>query len=241
MSHRIIIACIMWISIFAVIVMAGCSDERSPAQGSTAIYAANADLLRDGLRVRRDDTRSRIWLLGLDDVRVYNSVNKRLIRKIALPNWSVARLTCDPDIVLDSSGSAIISSNVQTRLWRIDASSFEVNVHEIRLQGREQWDAGFSALAITADGDLLALMSFGGSLWKVDLSSGTARMVAPGTFLFNACGYATQFRGKAAGGLDALTNFVPAAGSDYSVGAASTDIIPITSGLNLALERGRNP
>jgi len=46
-------------------------------------------VLRDGFRIRRDEARNRIWLLGLDDVRVYDSVDGRLIRIIALPSWSV--------------------------------------------------------------------------------------------------------------------------------------------------------
>jgi hypothetical protein len=241
MSHRIIIACIMWLSIFAAIVMTGCSQEGAPARGARTVHPDGGAVPRDGLRVRRDEARNRIWLLGLDDVRVYDSEHGQLIRKIALPNWSVARFTCDPDMILDSAGSAIISSNVQSRLWRIDAASFEVNEHEIRLQGREQWDAGFSALAITADGSLLALMSFGGSLWNIDLGSGTARIFDPSTAFFNACGSTMAYRGKAASGLDAFTNFIPTAGSDYAAGVAGTNIIPATSRLDIAFERGRNP
>ena len=45
----------------------------------------------------------------------------------------------------------------------------------------------------------------------------------------------------AAGGLDAFTNFVPVAGSDYAVGGAGTDIILATSGLEITSERGRKP
>jgi len=241
MSKRIIIACILWISIVTAIVTTGCSQDGVPVRGAGTVHAEGGDVLRDGLRLRRDEARNRIWLLGLDDVRVYDSLDGRLIRTIALPSWSVARFTCDPDMVLDGSGSAIISSNAQSRLWRIDAGSFEVNEHEIRLQGREQWDAGFSALAVAADGSLLALMSFGGPLWNIDLGSGIARVVAPKTSSFNACGSTTPNRGKAASGLDAFTNFVPAAGSDYAVGAAGTDITPVASGLNIAFERGRKP
>jgi hypothetical protein len=219
MSKRIIIAFILWISIVTMMVTTGCSQDSVPVRGTETVRAAGGDVVRDGLRVRRDEARNRIWLLGLDGVRVYDSVDGRLTRRIELPNWSVARFTCDPDMVLDGSGSAIISSNAQSRLWRIDAGSFEVKEHEIRLQGREQWDAGFSALAVAADGSLLALMSFGGPLWNIDLGSGTARVVDPSTVIFNACGSTMPYRGKVASGLDAFVNFVPAAGSDYATGS----------------------
>jgi sugar lactone lactonase YvrE len=193
MSNRIIIACIWWIMIFAAFVMVGCSQERNPAQGPAAFRAGDVDVQHDGLRIRRDAARNRIWLLGLDDVRVYDAESKRLIRKIALPSWSVARFICDPDVVLDSSGSAYISSNVHSRIWRIDADSFEVKEHEISLQGREQWDNGFGALAFAADGALYALTSSAGSLWKIDIAKASASMIAPDNPPSRACAFTTQF------------------------------------------------
>lgn len=193
MSNRIIIASIWWTMIFAAFVVAGCSQERNPAQGPAAFRAGNVDVLHDGLSIRRDAARNRIWLLGLDDVRVYDAESKRLIRKIALPSWSVARFICDPDMVLDSSGSAIISSNVQARLWRVDADSFEVKEHGISLQGREQWDVGFGALAFAPDGTLLALTSSGGSIWKIDVARASASMIQPNNPPSRACAFTTQF------------------------------------------------
>jgi len=193
MSNRIIIACIMWISIFAAIVMAGCSAESGPARSAAIARATPADVLNGGLRIVRDEARNRIWLLGLDGVRVYDSVNGQLIREIELPNWSVARFTCGPDMVLDSSGSAIISSNVQARLWGIDADGFEVKEHQISLQGREQWDIGFGALAFAADGALYALTSSGGSLWKVDVAKTSAKMIELDGPPLKGCAFTTQF------------------------------------------------
>jgi hypothetical protein len=241
MRNRIIIACIWWIAIFAAMVMTGCSQEKMSVQGPAAVRPGDSDILRDGYRIRRDAARNRIWLLGLDDVRVYDAGSKRLITKIALPGWSVARFACDPDMVLDGSGSAIISSNVQPRLWRIDADSLEVSDHTIRLQDRENWDVGFAALAIAADGTLLALTSVSESLWRIDLGRGSARMVAPAAALSNVCGLRVRNHDKAADGLDAFTNFVPAAGSDYAVRGAGTNIIPATSRLDFTFERGHKP
>jgi hypothetical protein len=237
MSKRIIIACILWFSILAAAALTGCTPETAPVQGPAASRAGAGDILRDSFRVRRDEARDLTWVLGLDGVRVYDSVDKQLVRTIALPNWSIARRTCDPDMVLDGSGSAIISSNAQSRLWRIDANSFEVKEHEITLQGRERWDAGFGALALAGDGSLLALMSFGGAMWNVDLDSGTARMVAPTRSFYNVCGLASRRYGRAESALDAFVNFVPAAGSDYAMGSVTEARQAIASAVPSAQRR----
>jgi len=188
MSNRIIIACIWWAVIVAAMAMTGCSRDGVHAQVPAAFRGGDSEVLHDGFRIRRDAVRNRIWLLGLDNVRVYDGQSKRLIRTFALPSWSVARLSCDPDLVLDRSGSAIVSSNVQPRLWRIDADSFEVTEHPVSLQGRERWDVGFAALAIGGDGTLLALTSVSKSLWRIDLVKGSASMATPVAALVNMCG-----------------------------------------------------
>ena len=191
MRNRIIVAFIWWIVILAAMLTTGCSRD-VPAQGPAATRAGHSSVLQDGIRVRRDAVRNRIWLLGLEDVRVYDAANERLIRRVALPNWSVARYACDPDMVLDESGSAIISSNVQARLWRIDGATFTVSERDITLHERENWDVGFAALAPAGNGKLLALTSLGGSLWSIDLNKGIAHMAAPAAALQNLCGLTAQ-------------------------------------------------
>lgn len=191
MRNRIIVAFIWWIVIFAAMLMEGCSRD-DPSQGPAATRAGPSSLLQDGIRVRRDAVRNRIWLLGLEDVRVYDAANERLIRRVALPNWSVARYACDPDMVLDESGSAIISSNVQARLWRIDGGTFTVSEHDITLHERENWDVGFAALVPAGNGKLLALTSLAGSFWSIDLNKGIAHMAAPAAALQNVCGLTAQ-------------------------------------------------
>ena len=191
MRNRIIVALIWWIVIFAAMLTAGCS-RNVPAPGPAATRADHSSLLQDGIRIRRDAVRNRIWLLGLEDVRVYDAANERLIRRVALPNWSVARYACDPDMVLDESGSAIISSNVQARLWRIDGGTLTVSERDITFHERENWDVGFAALVPAGNGKLLALTSLGGSLWSIDLNKGIAHMAAPAAALQNLCGLTAQ-------------------------------------------------
>ena len=196
-------AVIGWlILLIAMTAIAGCSKERDPAQFSTAGGHAGGDRPlpetywkseREIFRAKVDTARSTLWVLGLDDVRVYDTVKKELVRQVELPNWSVARFACMPDLALDRSGSAFISSNVQAKLWRIDVDSFEVNEHEISLLGRERWDVGFGALTFAADGTLLALTSTAGTLWKIDVATASAGMIEPNNPPSNGCAFTAQF------------------------------------------------
>jgi hypothetical protein len=155
------------------VLAAGCGSEGPRAQGQEAV----SKVARDALRVRTDAARGRLWVLGVDDVRVYDAGGKRLIRRVVLPGWSVARFVCNPDLALDRSGAAIISSNVQSRLWRVDGETFAVTEREIALTGRERWEMGFGALAFAGDGSLLALAANANSLWKIDAAGVRASLV----------------------------------------------------------------
>ena len=178
-----------WIGMMSLIasVMAGCRND-----ANTEPAAAG----RESLRTRTDTERGRLWVLGIDTVRIYDAASKRLIREVVLSNWSVGRFVCAPDLAIDSSGAAVISSNVQARLWRVDADSFEVKEREISLQGKERWDVGFGAVTFAADGSLLGLVSTGGSLWKINVDKGSARVVELGGLLLNQCELTAQFSGK---------------------------------------------
>ena len=184
-----------WLAVIsAVNLITGCGNDRdstrSPAAahaGGNAARAASPAIGRDALSIRKDPARNRLWVLTFEDVRIYDATTAQLLRKVELPNWSAAYFMCQPDIALDGSGSATVSSNVEARLWRIDADSLEVTEREIVLIGKERWDTGFGAVAYAADGALLALTSSGGSLWSVDFARGSARLVDPNAPLSNGC------------------------------------------------------
>lgn len=175
--------------------LANCGSERSqatdisagPTGGYAVLLAPNGMGGRETLRSTMDPARGRLWVLTLDDVRVYDIRSRRLMRKIVLPNWSVANHVCMPDLALDRSGSAWVSSNVLSRLWRVDADDFKSSEHEIRLQDRERWELGFGALTFGADGTLFALSSTAGTLWKIDSRQATARMIELDAPLLNVC------------------------------------------------------
>lgn len=183
--------------------IAGCGNEGATPRGVTSGSASAGEYPLDKhgltghevLRIRKDARRHRLWVLTLDGVRVYGYVDERprLIREIPLPNWSVAHHPCDPDLVLDGVGSAVIASNVNPRLWLIDADSLALTEREIRLQQKEQWDIGFRALSHTADGALIAWASWGDSLWEIDAASGSARSIDFASPPTERCGFPAQW------------------------------------------------
>jgi len=172
--------------LLATALTAGCGDTGKDSADFSAAYVGSADLRnekqggQDVLRVREDLVRTRLWVLTSSEVRVYNTAatGKRLIRTIALPNWSVVgfRNVCMPDLVLDRSGSAFIASNGQARLMRIDADRFALKDYAISFRERDGMDIGFGALAFAADGALFARTTPGGMLWKIDLARSSATM-----------------------------------------------------------------
>ena len=136
-----------------------------------------------------DTARNRLWVLGIDHVYVYDIARKHLIRRIALPEWSVteADFTCLPDIALDRSGTAFISNNVQPRLWQIDGDSFRLQEHVIRLINRESWDIGFGGLAFAPDGTLFGITALAASLWRIDIGTASAHQVEVDALAPDAC------------------------------------------------------
>lgn len=173
-----------WMVMMALIAITGCGGNEQSARSPAAGYGYDA---REALRIRSDAARSRQWVLTLDGMRVYDTRTKALIREIALPGWSVARILCHPDVALDRAGSAYVSSNIEPKLWRIDGDSFEVGVREIRLNEREQWDVGFGALAFSAEGTLFGLTYRGGTLWRVDVEKGGAHIVSSYPGILKTC------------------------------------------------------
>jgi hypothetical protein len=148
------------------------TSGRSAAERAILEKHHRAD--RTVLRVRPDSGRTRLWVLTLDHVHVYDTHTLELMRTIPLPEWFVADFMCAPDLIVDRSGTAFVSNNVQPRLVQIDGDDFRVTDHQLRLISAKQWDVGFGALALGADGTLFGLSALAGSLFRIDLQLGTA-------------------------------------------------------------------
>lgn len=167
-------------------------------QASKLLYAAAAlaatmlvsgcdgSVRRDGptaelLEVVRADTKgNRRWVLNADSLSVYDNVSRRRLRRIELPGWILAGPlhACAPDMVLDSTGAAIVSSNVVPVVWRIDPQRFEVTRIALKLSADSDKDIGFTALSFAGDGTLVAAGATVGAVWRIDLQSAQATKVA---------------------------------------------------------------
>ena len=145
-------------------------------------YASLLDAPRNGsneaLRVRLDTARNRLWVLSLDHVYVYDGAGQHLIHRIALPPWSVANFACDPDLALDRSGTAYISHNAEARLWQIDANSFQLKEHVLRLPNGDHREIGFGGLTFAGDSTLFGVATSGGALWRINLADLSAYEVS---------------------------------------------------------------
>ncbi len=151
------------------------ADTASPRHDESNVVQKDAHGEHaDSYRIRVDIQRGRYWVLGNDDVSVYSVSDKRLIRKIVLPGWNVAGFLGLPDMALDRTGTAMISSNIVPMLWRIDPDSFKVTRIDITLQTKEKWDVGFTGLAFAADGTLFGMTAMTSSLWTIEPDKGKA-------------------------------------------------------------------
>lgn len=160
---------------------------------STQLHKRYKEDERYALRIRTDTARGRIWMLGTGyQVRIYDQESKRLLRQIRLPGWLVVKTPCMPDLVLDRTGSAYVSSNVSAWLWRIDAASFQVWVHEVRMPGREALDVGFGALAFDRKGALYGLAPSGSSIWAIDVVNASASIMETHLPPLDACELTAQ-------------------------------------------------
>jgi hypothetical protein len=153
------------------------------------------------LRIRADEKRHRLWVLTLERVYVYDTSELTLIRRIGLPDWSVADFDfmCPPDIVLDQRGTAFVSNNVQPRLLQIGAD-FETTEHQLTLVSKKQLDAGFGSLAFGPHGDLFGLSAVAGLVFKIDLASRDATEVVSSHRMAGACALARMPHAASAGG-----------------------------------------
>lgn len=156
---------------------------------ATALLAACQSPEGTILRIRPDAERNLLWVLDHQGVAIHNNTSGRLVQRIALPGWVVAgrQFGCPPDLALDSSGRAIVSSNVLPVLWRIEPARFEVDKIELALDADQDKDVGFSGLSFAPDGALLAVSATLGSLWRIDLRASSARKVTSFAPVRGAC------------------------------------------------------
>jgi hypothetical protein len=146
------------------------------------------------LRYQADTARDRIWSLTRDGVtlQVRAKPGKTLIE---LPDWAWAHApwACPPDLAIGPKGEAVITSNVSTTLWRVDAETRAVTVHPIALSSDTHRDFGFSKLVYSREkGVFIAVSDTFASTWEIDAQLKTARKVSESSAMANPCRFAGQ-------------------------------------------------
>ena len=162
--------------------------DRSGRPSTDAVFSPGRASDARALRIKVDAARARLWVLDIGEVLLYDIATRRLMRRVPLPGWYMARYNCLPDIALDKSGALFVSNNIMPKLWRVDPDTFEVAQHDIALAVEQTKDAGFSGLAFAPDGNTLyAAIAATGSLWRIDVGTRRAEMVKLPSRLWGAC------------------------------------------------------
>jgi hypothetical protein len=184
------------------VAVAGCdlnAASRSVTRGSVAQSTAQNWYRGEQPVVRSqvDAIRSRIWVLTLDGVALYEASTGEQIAQISLPGWLWAgeQYSCPPDLAIGPGGEAVISSNVVPTLWRIDPVTLAASEHALALDADTGKDIGFTGLTYSAQqGAFFAVSAFQGALWRIDPRLQRAQSIPLSAPLANACGLAMRPR-----------------------------------------------
>jgi hypothetical protein len=175
--------------VFAAVMLAACDGDPLGALVSPPESGQQV------LRIREDPERNRLWLLGRDHVSLHHNRSGELLQRILLPGWIYVgeQFGCPPDLAVDPSGAVLVTSNVLPVLWRIDPVQLEVTRLDIERDADQDKDMGFTGLAFTADGTVIAANAIHGTLWRIDLRAATARKVASYRPVRGACATPDRF------------------------------------------------
>jgi hypothetical protein len=143
------------------------------------------------LRVVHDAARNRTWVLESDGVYLQEGGLKK---RFALPGWMYVKeaYACAPALAIDAQGAAVVSSNVVSRLWRIDPVASRVTSHDPVLDADADKDVGFTGLTFAADQGVFYASSVHGSLWRIDPQLRRAQKISLSAPLEGACALAVE-------------------------------------------------
>lgn len=128
-----------------------------------------------GYRAGWDHDRS--WWLTREGVVVRGIEKERTV--VTLPDWLwVGEPLCPPDLALGPTGEAVVTSNVTSRLWRIDPETLAVSVHDLRLDTDTDRDVGFAAIVYSPrQAAFYAYSEVQRAVWRIDGDLGRATKV----------------------------------------------------------------
>lgn len=135
--------------------LTGCDSPAEPRTSSMFGYQAGWD-------------HDRTWWLTRESVVVRGKAKERTV--VTLPQWLWAgEPLCPPDLALGPTGEAVVTSNVTSRLWRIDPQTLAVTVHDLRLDTDTDRDVGFAAIVYSArQAAFYAYSEVQRSVWRID-------------------------------------------------------------------------
>jgi len=176
MQIRVLTAAMLAASTFILGACDGSVRREGVAQGKLEI-------------VRADAQRNRLWVLDREALTLYDNLNGRRLRRLALPEPFLVgdEYACPPDIALDAAGTVFVSSNVLPVLWRIDPQGFEITRIELALNADTDKDFGFTGLSFAGDDILIAAGSTFASLWRIDIRTASATKIASYPAATRAC------------------------------------------------------
>jgi hypothetical protein len=122
------------------------------------------------LRFQKDPARDRGWLLTRSGVFVFDFRSRQTTAHVGLPQWVWAgeAFSCPPDLALGPKGEALVSSNVEPTLWRIDPVTLVVTRHPLVLDAHGTKDVGFTGIAFSKTQNAFYAASPFGELWRID-------------------------------------------------------------------------
>ncbi len=155
---------------------------------------AHAEGVHVAVRVKSDPVHAMRWELGWGDVFAYDEA-RGFVRRISLADASFlgARGACRPGLDVSRTGAAIISSNAEPVLWRIDPDTFEVRRYDVTLNTDLDKDFGFSSVRWSPDERIVyAASAMMGTLWRIDLASKMATKIGSNPAIRGECGSGEQ-------------------------------------------------
>jgi hypothetical protein len=146
------------------------------------------------LQFQKDPMRDRGWVLTRSGVFVFDFRSRQTTAHVPLPEWVWAgeAFSCLPDLALGPKGEALISSNVEPTLWRIDAVTLAVTRHPLVLDAHVTKDVGFTGLSFSQAQNAFYAVSHFGALWRIDPLLRRAQEIELSTPIRGACGVTSE-------------------------------------------------
>jgi hypothetical protein len=182
----------------SIIALGGCDSRVETNQPSRAAAAVS----NSNVRYQVDAAHGRIWWLTREGVFLRDA---RTPQKIAVPipgwQWAGEPYGCLPALALGPNGEALVTSDVESTVWKIDPDTLAVSMHVLAPDTDLDKDVGYTALTYSSEhGAFFAVSGLHGSLWKIDQSFTRAQKIALSAPLRNACGLSLGTQQKAGRG-----------------------------------------